>query len=672
MPSSPVPTLCKICDEHCGILVTDDGRRATITGNRAHPVSKGFVCVKGKNFGVVHHSPLRLTRPLRKTKSGWEEISFESALEVLASNFLRCKKEFGPESVVFYKGEGLKHFEIAEYMRHLANGFGSPNYVSVGSLCHYAQTLGHALTYGGKPVPDFQRIGVAVVWGANPAVSSPRTFGDLRKAVRTGTRLVVIDPASTATAKLAHAHLRVRPGSDGFLALAFMKYAIEERGFQPTDDLVEGWDELISLVKGLSYKELLDKTDIGQTDFQGARSLIFDNLPGWSRVGLGLEHRPGGVQTIRAAACLQSMLDPANRPAHMALRLKPLPGAERYPRMTAPIGADEYPLFTRGRREGHGMLWGKAILDGDSYPVRAMLIAGGNPMMTFPSVSRQGEILQKLDFLAVFDLFVTPTARLADLVFPAADYLDNTELHDYGRVGTPYLGLMRPATSSPKGWPTWQLLFELARGLGVGHLFPWKDNREALAYRLSGTEVALSDLEASPSSTAQYACKEFGGERWHTKDGKLHYRSNDVRDTGNEALPVPGALGLPCETDEEFPFWLSTGGRVAAFQHGQYREIPAYIRLGPDPMVIVHPDAARELGIQPGDEVVVSTKYGSLEIRANLSQEVRRDCLSMTHGWEEANANQLTGVEHLDRISGFPWLKALPARMEKKRSCSAP
>ncbi len=666
MPGSPVPTICKICDEHCGLLVTDDGQKVTITGNRAHPISKGFACVKGILFGEAHHSPYRLRMPLLKKKTGWQEISFEDALDVLASNLLRSKRDFGPESVVFYKGEGLKHFEIAQYMRHLANGFGSPNYISVGSLCHYSQVLGHSLTYGGKPVADFERTGVALVWGANPAVSSPRMFGELKKAIRNGTRLVVFDPTCTQTARLAHAHLRLRPGSDGLLALAFMKYAIEDAGLKPKDDLTLGWDALVGLVRQLSYDDLLEKTDIGETEFNQARSMIFDNLPGWTTVGLGLEHRPGGVQTIRATACLQSMLDQNNRPAPVSAALKPLPGADLYPQMNRPIGADETPLFTNGRREGQGMLLTRAVMEGQPYPVRAMLIAGGNPMVTFPSVHRQGEALRALDFLAVFDLFMTPTARLADLVFPGADQLDNLELHDYGRVGRPYLGLMRPASISQKGWPTWRLVFELARQFGLSPLFPWDHNRDAIAYRLSGTGVTLSDLENSPSSTALYAHLKPKEDRWHTADGKIHYRSEELRDTGNEELPTPAALALPYETDDSFPFWLSTGDRVSAFQHGQFREIPVYKNMVPEPMLDMHPEAASRWGIASGDLVVLSTKYGRVEVRANLSEDMRQDCLRMAHGWEEANANQLTGLEHLDSACGFPWLRALPARIEKR------
>ncbi len=666
MSGSSVPTICKICDEHCGLLVTDDGNKVTIRGNPAHPLTKGFICAKGKNFGEVHYAPHRLRSPLLKKKSGWEEISFDDALDLLASQFIRCKREFGPESVIFYKGEALKHFEVAQYMRHLANGFGSPNYVSVGTLCHYAQVLGHSLTYGGKPVPDYEKMGVAVLWGVNPAASSPRAFAELRKAVRQGTKLVVVDPASTRTAMLAHVHLRVRPGSDGFLALALLKQAIEERNLKPTDDMQEGWDALVELVGDLSYGYLLEKSDIAKTEFAEGAAVIFDHLPGWTRVGLGLEHRPGGVQTMRAATCLQSLLDPANKPAHMSATLKPLPGANRYPSMPDPIGAAQYPLFTRGRREAQGMLLPDAILHGDPYPVCAMLIGGGNPMLTFPCVERQGEILRKLDFLAVFDLFMTPTAQLADLIIPGADQLDNLELHDYGRIGRPYLGLMRPVGSSPNGLPTWRLIFELARRFGLDELFPWQDNREALTYRLSGTNVEFGDLWDSPGSTAAYHVDQPAGHLWHTKDGKVHYRSNELDASGHAALPIPQVLELPDGTDEEFPFWLSTGDRVSAYQHGQFRGIASYEKKVPEPILDIHPNAAAKFGIQSGDVVLLSTRHGRIEIRANVSDEVREDSLRMVHGWEQSNANQLTGLDNRDTISGFPWLKALPSKVEKR------
>lgn len=666
MASPPSPTICKICDEHCGLLVSDAHGRISIHGNPDHPISRGFICVKARNFGAVHRSPDRLRMPQLKTESGWQEISFEDALDILASRLIACKERFGPESVVFFKGEGLKHFEVAQYMRHLSNGFGSPNYMSIGSLCHYAQVLGHSLTYGGKPVPDFEKIGAVILWGTNPAVSSPRTFGELRKAVRRGVKLIVVDPSLTESARLAHMHLRPRPGSDGFLALAFLKKAIEERHLKLEDHAAEGWSDLVDLVGGVSYSMLLEKTDIAKAQLSEAAALLFGNLPGWTAVGLGLEHRPGGVQTIRAAACLQSLLDPGNKPSHMSVPLKPLPGADRYPPMIAPLGSDWTPLFTNGRREGQGMLLPKAILDRDPYPVRAMLIAGANPMVTFPGHFRQRDSLQSLDFLAVFDLFMTPTARLAHLVIPGADQLDNLELHDYGRIGRPYVGLIRPATSSPLGWPTWKLIFELARKFGLHDLFPWDNNRDAIEYRLAGANIRLSDLEGSPSATAPYPVEPQEKDRRHTEDGKVHYRSNELLSVGQPGITVPAALELPEQTDEVFPFWLSTGDRVPIYHHGQFRGIPEYEKMLPEPVVEIHPDAARQMGAQDGEFVVLSTRFGTLQVRAHLSPEVRRDCLRLTHGWETANANALTGLEHFDPVSGFPWLKALPSKLERK------
>ena len=118
-------------------------------------------------------------------------------------------------------------------------------------------------------------------------------------------------------------------------------------------------------------------------------------------------------------------------------------------------------------------------------------------------------------FMAVFDLFMTPTAQMADLVFPAASFLENMELIDYGRRGYPHLGLIRPVASSGMGWPTWKFLFRLAGALGLGRLLPWDENRDALMHRLSGSGITLDDLHEQSVrdrgiSTRKNADKEPG------------------------------------------------------------------------------------------------------------------------------------------------------------------
>jgi len=656
------PTLCRICGENCGILVADDGRKLRITGNPLHPVSSGFICPRGMNFGEVHYAGDRLRYPLLRKGSGWVRLSYENALEVLAFNLQTCKEKYGAESVAFYKGESLKHQEIDQYMHHLSYGFGTPNYLSVGSLCQFSNELGYGLTNGGIPLPDFKKTKTAIVWGANPAVSSFHLFKSLNQALRNGTYLIVTDPFRTETAKIADLHLPVTPGADGLLALAFIKYGIQKARVSPCAPKVEGWDELKEFIHNLSYKSLLERAGIPEDKFNDASSLIFENLPGWISTGLGLELNPCGVQSIRAIAFLQSLLDGPYSPTSSTYKLKPLPEKHLYPDRPHPIGAKEFPLYYQGNREGQGMYLARAILDHDPYPVKAMLIAGGNPVLSFPDSKTQAKALQALDFLAVFDLFMTPTAKLANLVFPAADFLENLELHDYGQGGRSYLGLIKPVAVTTQGWPAWKLIFELARKLGLGELFPWKENWEALMYKLSENGIGLSDLENSPSSTVGYKKDDYRKPPY----SKIHYRSTELEKTGNPGLPALNSLRFPFVSDKKFPFRLSTGDRVPFFQHSQFRNCSTYRARMEEPFVDIHPDAAKELHIDNGNFVFLSTKYGEIRVRANLNEDLRKDCLRMTHGWEAANVNELTGLEHLDPISGFPWLRALPARVEKE------
>ena len=306
-----------------------------------------------------------------------------------------------------------------------------------------------------------------------------------------------------------------------------------------------------------------------------------------------------------------------------------------------------------------------AILEGTPHPIRTMLIAGANPMLTFPNPKLFGKALDRLDFLAVFDLFLTDTARHADLVLPAATHLEYHELHDYVAVGQPYLGLVQPVEDTGRGWPLWKLVFELAGRLDLGALFPWEDYRQALRERMSGSGIEFRELEESPTLTVRYGSTVPGTIGRPVAAEKINIRSTETEKAGQPGLPLPDCFTLPCTVSEEFPFYLSTGDRIPVFQHSQFQNIPDYRRQGGDPRLDLHPEAAAGLGLQEQDRVLLRSPFGSLEIAVAFAPDLRRDCLRLRHGASEANANRLGSFDHLDPISGFPWLKGLPARIDR-------
>ena len=188
--------------------------------------------------------------------------------------------------------------------------------------------------------------------------------------------------------------------------------------------------------------------------------------------------------------------------------------------------------------------------------------------------------------------------------------------------------------------------------MGLEGLFPWQNNREALVYRLSGTGISLDDLEQSPTGLVSYTPKESPQSGWHTPNGRVQW-------------PDQSVMGLPLKTDKDYPLYLSTGDRNGIYHHSQYRESEKHRKIMPLPFLEIHPDTALKQGISDGDAVTVFSPYGSLDTHARLNNDLRTDALRMAHGWQEANVNELTGDEHFDPVSGFPWFRAIPAGVRK-------
>jgi len=231
-----------MCVAQCGVVaIVEDGRFARVRPDSKHP--NGGICIKGSAAPEIVYAPDRLRHPMKRTRPkgdpdpGWVEISWEEALETLASRLLQIKAQSGPEAVVFACAtpSGSSAADFSPWLTRLGNAFGTPNRLSAIHICTWNVTAGAKHTYGTPtPSPDYENARCILLWGANPRATFPTAAQRISKARARGAKLIVIDPRGHNLARSAESWLRVRPGSDAALALAMVHTLIEENLFDET------------------------------------------------------------------------------------------------------------------------------------------------------------------------------------------------------------------------------------------------------------------------------------------------------------------------------------------------------------------------------------------------------------------------------------------------------
>ena len=251
-----VHTYCAMCTSRCGVIATvEDGKFTKVNADPDHP--NGCICVKGTAAPEIVYSPDRLRQPMVRTRPegdanpGWVEITWDQALNLAARRLNDIKVNFGPEAVVFSRATtaGSAAIDFDGWIQRLANAFGSPNLLTSNHICTWNRRVGSKYTYGaGMPIPDFDHARCMLLWGINPQATSPAQASRISRARNRGAKLIVIDPRETGLAQKADCWLRVKPGTDGELAMAMIHVLIEENLFNA--DFVRRWTNAPFLVRG--------------------------------------------------------------------------------------------------------------------------------------------------------------------------------------------------------------------------------------------------------------------------------------------------------------------------------------------------------------------------------------------------------------------------------------
>jgi anaerobic selenocysteine-containing dehydrogenase len=670
--------VCPMCLKSCGIDAhVSNGKLIKVTGMKEHPFNR--FCVKGKAAVDWVYSGERVTQPLRKINGEWKEISWDEAFRFIGERLNHIRESSGAKALAVHVGNPFIGSHIPLLAKRFCSLYGTPNYTSSASLCFAAKAIGHGISLSSRMLPlfpNYKGTRCVVVWGFNPEQSDAVEAGNISSARRRGANLIVIDPRRIPLARRADIHAQIRPGTDAALALGLLNVIVGEELYdkQFVNDWTIGFDELREEVKDYSPEAVERMTWVPAETIRQIARMYSTSKPATIAQGVSLDHCINGVQTSRAISIMVAItgnLDVLGGNTYsFPLRLASLRIKGRVCVSDA-IGA-KYPVYGKFTSETTSIPLPEAILTGQPYPVRALVVQGSNPVLTWPNASKVISALRKLDLLVVSDLFMTETAELASIFLPAASFFEEDLLKDYTMIGLPLVVIGRKAIE-PLGncLENWKIWAELGKTMGYNEYFPWRNTDELFTTLLEPTGMTVEKIEDTPGGIVfhEVGRREYLKSGFDTPSGKFEIFSPMMKERGYSPLPTFVELAEKTASQpalaDKYPFVLISGPRIIAYTHSRFRNVSRLHRRAPYPVVEINTASAREMGIGDGDIVAVESPRGSIKLKAKPTESIHPRVVNIVHGWREANVNILTDDESPDTVSGFPAFKSVRCRIIK-------
>jgi anaerobic selenocysteine-containing dehydrogenase len=677
-------TICSICGVQCGInAYVKDGRVIKVEGTEENPSNRGVMCVKGAANRQWVYSPERLRTPLMRTGARgageFVPISWDEALGRIASKLNEIKEQSGPESVVFFTGYPKW---LRPFLKRLAHSFGSPNYCTESSTCFLATVLANRLTYGCAAGADLRGTKCILNWSSNPYYSAAPLVGHFLRAAEQGAKIIDVGPLVTTLSTQADIHLRLRPGTSGALALGMAHVIIEEGLYDR--EFVENWtfgfEEYRAYTARFSPDATSGITGVPPDKIVAAARLYATSKPAAMVNSASVTvHHTNGVQNHRAITALVGLTGNFDRRGgshvvstsyyHRPTGLKnreeefeqPRPWKDMAPR----VGQERYPVWCDLMTEAQATQLPFQIESGKPYPIRSMLGFGVNHRM-WPGASAMKEALMKLDFFVDIDLFMTDTAKVADIVLPACSSLERSELTIHPSRYASWTEPVIPPVGESRS--DVDIIIELSARLGLNDPLLSQGHEACLDWMFEPSDIRIADIKKHPGGAFLDDRTEVPYEKYRelgfpTPSGKMEFPSQVLKAAGFDPLPTyKEPANSPVSTPEvaqDFPLIFTTGARLPMFMHSRTYRIPWMRQLRPDPMADINPKDAAQRGVAPNEWVSLATPRGAIRVRANVTELVPPGVVSMYHGFPGADANDLVDPDYRDPISGYPGYKSL-------------
>lgn len=614
------------CPDMCSLLAhVEDGRLVRIQGDPDQPFTAGFACAKVHREPELVHSPERLRQPLRRSgpkgAGAFVPITWDEALDELVGRWQAIIREDGPLGILGYcysshQGQFNRWLPMA-----LFHALGTTRLVP-GTVCDscadvaWDSTLGNA---GGADPESVVHSDLVIAWSADLVTTNVHFWSKVEEARRGGARLVVIDPRRSRTAARADWHVAPRVGTDAALALGLMHVLVRDglcdRAYVARETL--GFDRLEREVLPRFAPERVEAiTGLGRADVERLAHLYGRARAPFLRIGTGMSRCAQGGQAIRAVSLLPGVTGAYAREGGGAL-LSTVPGfgGLRYEAIRRPSGPAQTRLVNHARL-------GEALLHLDQPRIRALFVASNNPVVTCPDVATLRRGLAREDlFTVVHDPFLTDTARYADLVLPAATYLETEDF--YRAYGSYYLQFgTRVLEPQGQAWSNLRLAQELARRLGVKDAVFSMSTDELLRTLFRDATGPAAGIDpgslrtAGPVKVTPYP----DGQRFGTPSGRLEFYSARLAAQGLPGLPDWSEDAHETADARRWPLRLLSA--PGYYQSHTVFSGNGYLRGREGaPVAILNPADAASRGLRDGDRVELYNERGVFGVTLAVSDE---------------------------------------------------
>ena len=673
----------------CALLVgVKDNQIVQVKGDPDGYLNRGYTCFKGRVSPDRLSHPDRLRHPLKRIgergEGKWQRISWEEALGETAENLNRIKGQYGARAVGFGVGmpKGLEHFVLIR----LANIFGSPNVIASQDVCHAPREVTGIHTCGFYPVADLHNpTNLILLWSSNP--TSTNEEGQITSLfhdqLKKGAKLIVVDPRRISLAEKADLWLQLRPGTAQALALGFIHVIITEslHDKEFVEKFTYGFEDLARQVEKYPPEKVSEITWIPPDLIRKAARMYAQARPAALQWGNPIEHDMNAFDATRSLVCLMAIcgnLDVAggnyNARDPKIMGLGEFVRADLIPEKRKEMISARHGLIPRFMTIPPA-LFRRAVLQEDPYPIRGYYGMCTNPLVAWADSRLTYEAFVRLDFVAMAEIFMTPTTSLADIVFPVAHQY---EMNDIGHYGIGHgLILARPKIVDPpeECWPDMKIMNELGKRISPPEYWP-DDHETFLDDVVRPASLTYREFVARGYLKGPDRFKLYEKEGFRTPTGKVELRLSTAEKFKVKALPE--FTGFPEEDDPDYPLLLISA-KSQYYLLSSYRWVKKLREKRPRPMAEIHPDTAAEHGICDGDEILIETKYGEITQVARVTDIIDRRVISASLGWwfpegdpkeqfdwRKSNFNMLTSIGKLGKEFATPNLKNLPCRIRKK------